>query len=185
MTRPNRIFDIFLKFNIYWAAGYWQTMNRMNCLYDLILFFNILVQAEVVVSVVLSLFVRESFVGKFLDPLAAARVVQVSRPLHQGLGSAKYPTILRPWKGLVPGLVKFVPAFANQAGTDFTKSCTSHFRRPSIFILRIRNITLYCSVLHLARFPRVLVAPFVANCITERMCLSATEYVIQFSLLIF
>ena len=69
-------------------------MNRMNCLYDLILFFNILVQAEVVVSVVLSLFVRESFVGKFLDPLAAARVVQVSRPLHLGLGSAKYPTVV-------------------------------------------------------------------------------------------
>jgi len=68
-------------------------MNRMNCLYDLILFFNILVQAEVVVSVVLSLFVRESFVGKFLDPLAAARVVQVSRPLHRGLWSAEKPGV--------------------------------------------------------------------------------------------
>ena len=64
-------------------------MNRMNCLYDLIFFFNFLVQAEVVVSVDLSLLVRERFVGKFLDPLAAARVVQVSRPLHLGLWSAK------------------------------------------------------------------------------------------------
>ena len=68
-------------------------MNRMNCLYDLILFFNILVQAEVVVSVVLSLLVRERFVGKFLDPLAAARVVQVSRPLQRGLWSAKKPGV--------------------------------------------------------------------------------------------
>ena len=122
-------------------------MNRMNCLYDLILFFNILVQAEVVVSVVLSLFVRESFVGKFLDPLAAARVVQVSRPLHRGLGSAKKPdvtylelsshglqvhtriTLLRcvlmgPRKWLMHGLVLHFR-------TDFSKSRTSHFHRPS------------------------------------------------------
>ena len=68
-------------------------MNRMNCLYDLILFFKFLVQAEVVVSVDLSLFVRERFIGKFLDPLAAARVVQVSRPLHLGLWSAKKPDV--------------------------------------------------------------------------------------------
>ena len=107
-------------------------MNRMNCLYDLILFFNILVQAEVVVSVVLSLFVRESFVGKFLDPLAAARVVQVSRPLHRGLGSAKYPTTLRPRKGLVPGLIKFVLVLAHkQKLTSPNYVRTSHFRGPT------------------------------------------------------
>ena len=42
-----------------------------------------------VVTVDLSLFVREGLLGKVLD-LLAARVVQVTRPLHLGLWSGRY-----------------------------------------------------------------------------------------------
>ena len=87
-AKPVCYVQVFFETLVYCAAVYWRTINRMICLYDLLFLFIFLARGEVVLSVNLSLFVRESLVGKVLD-LLAARVVHVARTLHLGLRSGK------------------------------------------------------------------------------------------------